>query len=261
MWCAALSHAMSRFEGCRALYKQARSGGVGAFTADNFPVFDYLKPNVYGDPRLEPRLQDDRRRPRGRTVLLRRLGAAPDAVPLRALRDRRPAPGLELALSLELREAPLPGSSQAAQHGPRLASGRRRGRSERSALPNSRYAAGRREAPRRRLPSRSPRFRQPLMPLRSAIEYLPWPRHRTPEASNTCTSPAATFTTSTPLCTKSGVADPPGGEPNRRRTPRRPAHRIIEQRHRSVSLSAYADRHGGRAGNPVPRLRARARRG
>jgi glycine/D-amino acid oxidase-like deaminating enzyme len=48
MWCAALSHAMSRFEGCRPLYKQARSGGVGAFTADNFPVFDCLKPNVYG---------------------------------------------------------------------------------------------------------------------------------------------------------------------------------------------------------------------
>jgi glycine/D-amino acid oxidase-like deaminating enzyme len=48
MWCAALSHSMSRFEGCRALYKDARSGGVGAFTADNFPVFDYVKPNVYG---------------------------------------------------------------------------------------------------------------------------------------------------------------------------------------------------------------------
>lgn len=47
MWCAALSHAMSRFEGCRLLYANARSGGVGAFTADNFPVFDYLKPNVY----------------------------------------------------------------------------------------------------------------------------------------------------------------------------------------------------------------------
>ncbi len=47
MWCAALSHAMSRFEGCRALYKNARSGGVGAFTADNFPVFDYVKPNAY----------------------------------------------------------------------------------------------------------------------------------------------------------------------------------------------------------------------
>ncbi len=47
MWCAALSHAMARFEGCRSLYRNARSGGVGAFTADNFPVFDYMKPNVY----------------------------------------------------------------------------------------------------------------------------------------------------------------------------------------------------------------------
>ena len=47
MWCAALSHAMSRFEGCRARYKEARSGGVGAFTADNFPVFDHLRPNLY----------------------------------------------------------------------------------------------------------------------------------------------------------------------------------------------------------------------
>jgi methylglutamate dehydrogenase subunit A len=47
MWCAALSHAMSRFEGCRPLYANARSGGVGAFTADNFPVFDYVRPNVY----------------------------------------------------------------------------------------------------------------------------------------------------------------------------------------------------------------------
>jgi len=47
MWCAALSHAMGRFEGCREHYKHARSGGVGAFTADSFPVFDYLRPNVY----------------------------------------------------------------------------------------------------------------------------------------------------------------------------------------------------------------------
>jgi methylglutamate dehydrogenase subunit A len=47
MWCAGLSHAMRRFEGCRASYQEARSGGVGAFTADNFPVFDYVKPNVY----------------------------------------------------------------------------------------------------------------------------------------------------------------------------------------------------------------------
>jgi glycine/D-amino acid oxidase-like deaminating enzyme len=48
LFCAGLSHAMSRFEGCRALYREARSGGVGAFTADNFPVFDYFRPNLYG---------------------------------------------------------------------------------------------------------------------------------------------------------------------------------------------------------------------
>jgi glycine/D-amino acid oxidase-like deaminating enzyme len=47
MWCAALSHAMSRFEGCRPQYKNARSGGMGAFTVDNFPVFDHMRPNVY----------------------------------------------------------------------------------------------------------------------------------------------------------------------------------------------------------------------
>jgi glycine/D-amino acid oxidase-like deaminating enzyme len=38
---------MERFEGCRANYKTARSGGVGSFTVDNFPVFDYMLPNVY----------------------------------------------------------------------------------------------------------------------------------------------------------------------------------------------------------------------
>jgi len=47
LFCAGLSHALARFEGCRALYRDARSGGVGAFTADNFPVFDYLRPNLY----------------------------------------------------------------------------------------------------------------------------------------------------------------------------------------------------------------------
>jgi glycine/D-amino acid oxidase-like deaminating enzyme len=47
LWCAALSHCMERFEGCRAKYRQVRSGGVGAFTADNFPVFDRMLPNVY----------------------------------------------------------------------------------------------------------------------------------------------------------------------------------------------------------------------
>jgi methylglutamate dehydrogenase subunit A len=47
LWCAALSHCMRRFEGCRASYRQVRSGGAGAFTVDNFPVFDYMRPNVF----------------------------------------------------------------------------------------------------------------------------------------------------------------------------------------------------------------------
>jgi glycine/D-amino acid oxidase-like deaminating enzyme len=46
-WCAALSHCLERFAGCRGLYRQVRSGGAGAFTADNFPVFDYMRPNVF----------------------------------------------------------------------------------------------------------------------------------------------------------------------------------------------------------------------
>ena len=47
MWCAALSHCMERFQGSRPRYRDTRSGGVGAFTADNFPVFDYMRPNVF----------------------------------------------------------------------------------------------------------------------------------------------------------------------------------------------------------------------
>ena len=44
---AALSHCLERFEGCREKFRAVRSGGVGAFTVDNFPVFDYMRPNVF----------------------------------------------------------------------------------------------------------------------------------------------------------------------------------------------------------------------
>jgi methylglutamate dehydrogenase subunit A len=47
LWCAALSHCLGRFEGARERYRQVRSGGAGVFTADNFPVFDHMAPNVY----------------------------------------------------------------------------------------------------------------------------------------------------------------------------------------------------------------------
>jgi glycine/D-amino acid oxidase-like deaminating enzyme len=47
MWSAALSHCLERFEGCREKFRSVRSGGVGAFTVDNFPVLDYMRPNVF----------------------------------------------------------------------------------------------------------------------------------------------------------------------------------------------------------------------
>lgn len=46
-WTAGLAHCMERFEGCSLAYHHAPSGGIGAFTVDNFPVFDYMLPNVY----------------------------------------------------------------------------------------------------------------------------------------------------------------------------------------------------------------------
>ncbi len=47
MWSAALSHCLTRFESGRKYYRHVRSGGVGAFTVDSFPVFDYMRPNVF----------------------------------------------------------------------------------------------------------------------------------------------------------------------------------------------------------------------
>ena len=94
VFCAGLSHAMARFEGCRALYKQARSGGVGAFTVDNFPVFDYFRPNLYAilDSNHGYKMIGVGREVA--SVLLGDHSRAALPVPLRALRDRRPAPGL-----------------------------------------------------------------------------------------------------------------------------------------------------------------------
>ena len=66
MWSAALSHCLERFEGRGERYRQVRSGGAGAFTADNFPVFDYMRAERLRRRRLQPRLQDDRGRPRDR---------------------------------------------------------------------------------------------------------------------------------------------------------------------------------------------------
>ena len=38
---------MTRFEGSRQQFRDRRNGGIGAFTPDNVPIFDWIAPNVY----------------------------------------------------------------------------------------------------------------------------------------------------------------------------------------------------------------------
>jgi len=45
--CAAMGQLMTRFEGCRGNFRERRNGGIGAFTPDNVPIFDWIAPNVY----------------------------------------------------------------------------------------------------------------------------------------------------------------------------------------------------------------------
>lgn len=47
LWVASLAHCMKRYEGTRQYASAKPSGGVGAFSADNFPIFDFVRPNVY----------------------------------------------------------------------------------------------------------------------------------------------------------------------------------------------------------------------
>lgn len=46
-WTAGLAHCLARFEGCYTKYRQGNTGGLACFTIDNFPIFDYVLPNVY----------------------------------------------------------------------------------------------------------------------------------------------------------------------------------------------------------------------
>lgn len=47
LWVASLAHCMKRYEGTRQFASRKPSGGVGCFSADNFPIFDFMRPNVY----------------------------------------------------------------------------------------------------------------------------------------------------------------------------------------------------------------------
>ena len=46
-FCAAMGQTMSRFQGIRENFRERRNGGIGAFTPDNVPIFDWVLPNVY----------------------------------------------------------------------------------------------------------------------------------------------------------------------------------------------------------------------
>jgi glycine/D-amino acid oxidase-like deaminating enzyme len=46
-FCAAMGQTMSRFKGCRPHFRERRNGGIGAFTPDNVPVFDWVASNVF----------------------------------------------------------------------------------------------------------------------------------------------------------------------------------------------------------------------
>src|SRR5690606_20531017 len=41
-YCATLAYLMDRFKGCRKNFKERRNGGIGAFTPDNVPIFDWV---------------------------------------------------------------------------------------------------------------------------------------------------------------------------------------------------------------------------
>jgi methylglutamate dehydrogenase subunit A len=47
MWTSALAHCQQRYADKYRFYKNEPSGGLGAFTPDNFPIFDAMKENCY----------------------------------------------------------------------------------------------------------------------------------------------------------------------------------------------------------------------
>jgi hypothetical protein len=47
MWTSALAHCQSRYKDQYSKYKNEPSGGIGAFTPDNFPIFDVFSQNCY----------------------------------------------------------------------------------------------------------------------------------------------------------------------------------------------------------------------
>ena len=127
LWCAALSHCMERFEGCR---DEVRAGALGRRRRLHRRQLPRLRPHArqrLRRRRLQPRLQDDRRRARGRP---RAPGRALDAAGTRSATSASPP-----ATCTRSRRAPTRGAE--CRRGPR----RRRGGGRARAV--GRLAAGR----------------------------------------------------------------------------------------------------------------------
>ena len=119
MWCAALSHAMSRFEGCRPLYKKARSRRRRLLHRRQLPRLRLPEAERVRDPRLEPRLQDDRRRARG--------GEGRASASTRACSTRSASSASRPATSTRSRTRRTPGARRSAEGRPTASSRAPRG--------------------------------------------------------------------------------------------------------------------------------------
>ena len=103
LWCAALSHCMERFEGCAPEVPRGALRRRGGLHGRQLPGVRLHAPERVRRRGLKSRLQDDRGGPRGGQRGARRALEPAAPLQVRALRDRRPPPGLEQPLSLELR--------------------------------------------------------------------------------------------------------------------------------------------------------------
>ena len=119
---SAMGQLMTRFEGSRKHFRERRNGGIGAFTPDNVPIFDWITPNVYmiadsnhgfkmtGAGKLVAKQLGERQR-RSRTCSRSPSTASPRAG--RSARATATAHGYERAGPSQARTAP-PGTARSA---------------------------------------------------------------------------------------------------------------------------------------------------
>ena len=98
-----LAHCQKRFEGKIGIYKKdEKSGGLGCFTPDNFPVFDVFRDNVFVIADSNHGYKMIGVGKLAAQEIVRREIEAARALPLLALCRRQAAPGVEQPVPVEL---------------------------------------------------------------------------------------------------------------------------------------------------------------